>query len=301
MTTPDMGHITTRFAPSPTGRLHMGHALSALIGWRLARAAGGRWLVRMEDIDQARCRPEHEAGILDDLAWLGLRPDGPVIRQSERRAAYDTALERLRDLGVIFPCRCTRADLAAAASAPHFPPIGPDGPLYPGTCRHLGLAPEGAAWRLDTARAAALTGPLAFEDTALGHVTVNPHLLGDIVVARRDAGIAYHLAVVVDDAWQQVSDVVRGEDLRPATHAQRLLQALLGLPAPRYHHHQLVTGPDGKRLAKRDQAATLAALRVAGQDPAVLRRQLFDMAATLLHQSGRRWPVFAMAATAMGG
>ena len=274
MTTPDMGHITTRFAPSPTGRLHMGHALSALIGWRLARSGGGRWLVRMEDIDQGRCRPEYELGILEDLAWLGLVPDGPVVRQSERRAAYAQALDLLRALGVIYPCHCTRADLAAAASAPHFPPIGPDGPLYPGTCRGRNLSADGAAWRLDAARAAALVGPLAFEDAALGVVPVDPLLLGDVVVARRDAGIAYHLAVVVDDGWQQVSDVVRGEDLRAATHVQRVLQALLGLPAPRYHHHRLVLGADGKRLAKRDESMTIAALRARGWSPTQIFTEL---------------------------
>lgn len=294
-----MGPITTRFAPSPTGRLHLGHALSALIGWQLARAGGGRWLVRMEDIDQGRCRPEHETGIMEDLSWLGLVPDGPVVRQSARQPAYAQALDQLRALGVIYPCHCTRADLAAAASAPHYPLMGPDGPLYPGTCRGRELSSDGAAWRLDAARAATLVGPLSFEDAALGVVAVDPLLLGDVVVARRDAGIAYHLAVVVDDGWQQVSDVVRGEDLRAATHVQRVLQALLGLPAPRYHHHPLMRGADGKRLAKRDHAATLAAAREQG--PAAVRNQLMEVAAPLLRQCGSRWPVFGMAVTAIDG
>jgi len=222
----------------------------------------------MEDIDAGRCKPEHEAGIMADLAWLGLVPGGPVLRQSDRRPAYAKALDRLRALGVIYPCHCTRADLAAAASAPHLPLTGPDGPLYPGTCRLTPVPPQGAAWRLDAARAAARAGPLAFEDATLGRVTVDPQLLGDIAVSRRDAGIAYHLAVVVDDAYQLVTDVVRGQDLRPATHPQRLLQALLGLPAPRYHHHPLITDPDGKRLAKRDAGMTIAGLRAQGWSPA---------------------------------
>lgn len=256
--------VVSRFAPSPTGRLHLGHVRSAWEGWRLARDAGGRWLVRMEDIDAGRCRAEYASAILEDLAWLGLVPDGPVLRQSARGAAYAQALTKLRALGVMYPCQCTRADLAGAASAPH----GPDGPLYPGTCRLRPASPQRAAWRLDAARAAALVGPLVFEDAALGNVSVDPLLLGDIVVARRDTGVAYHLAVVVDDAYQGISDVVRGEDLRPATHPQRLLQALLGLPAPRYHHHPLVLGPDGKRLAKRDAGMTLAGLRQYGWSPA---------------------------------
>lgn len=252
--------VRTRFAPSPTGRLHLGHALSALLGWRLARAAGGQWLVRMEDIDEGRCRPVFEAGILEDLAWLGLVPDGPVLRQSERRDAYGAALDRLRALGVIYPCQCTRADLAAAAGAPQ----GPDGPLYPGTCRDKPAWSEGAAWRLDAARAARLTGPLFFEDAGAGRIAVDAGLLGDIVVARRDAGTAYHLAVVIDDAYQGITHVVRGEDLLPACHGQRLLQAALGLPAVRYHHHPLLLGPDGKRLAKRDHSMTVADMRARG-------------------------------------
>ena len=292
-----MGHITTRFAPSPTGGLHLGHALSAVIGWHLARATGGQWQVRMEDLDTSRCRPEHDDAILADLAWLGLVPDGPVLRQSTRHPAYAAALAQLRSLGVIYPCQCTRADITTAANAPH----GPDGPLYPGTCRTTPASPQGAAWRLDIARATALAGPLGFEDASLGTVPITPHLLGDITIARRDGAPAYHLAVVVDDAHQNVTDVVRGQDLRPATHPQRLLQALLGLPAPRYHHHPLVTGPDGKRLAKRNHAATLAAHRAAGQSPAMLRTQALHLARPLLRQSGQHWPVFAMAASAIDG
>lgn len=264
---------TTRFAPSPTGRLHLGHALSALTGRVRADAAGGRFLLRIEDLDRTRCRPEFEAGIVEDLAWLGIAWDGPVWRQSERLPVYAAALERLKLLGVVYPCFCTRADIAAAAGAPH----GDDGPRYPGTCRHLAEderagRQETPAWRLDVAAALRLTGPLAFTDSGAGRTRVAPD--DDVVLARRDIGAAYHLAVVIDDAEQGVSEVVRGKDLLFACHVQRLLQALLGLPEPHYHHHPLVHAPDGRRLAKRDQAATLGALRAEGADPAELRARL---------------------------
>jgi glutamyl-Q tRNA(Asp) synthetase len=269
--------LTTRFAPSPTGLLHRGHALSALLAWRMARANGGRFILRIEDIDTTRCRPEYEAAILDDLAWLGLDWDGPVWRQSERGAMYRAALEQLIALGVAYPCFCTRADIAAAASAPH----GSDGSLYPGTCRDLGsderarrLASDAAAWRLDVAAALAIAGPLEWHDAWAGPQQADPAASGDFVVARRDIGTAYALAVVVDDAAQGVTDVVRGRDLFEATHGQRLLQALLGLPTPRYHHHGLVLGADGRRLAKRDRGETLAALRAAGADPMPLHAEL---------------------------
>ncbi|MBU6166744.1 MAG: tRNA glutamyl-Q(34) synthetase GluQRS [Alphaproteobacteria bacterium] len=261
--------IASRFAPSPTGQLHRGHALSAVMAWRLARRAGGRFLLRIEDIDTTRCRPEHEAAMLDDLAWLGLDWDGPVWRQSQRTAHYAQALDRLVARGVAYPCFCTRADIAAAASAPH----GPDGPAYPGSCRHLDpatraarLAAERPAWRLDVAAAQARTGPLRWHDARAGwqQVTV---ATGDFVIARRDIGTAYMLAVVVDDAAQGISDVVRGVDLFDASHGQVLLQALLGLPTPRYHHHPLLLGADGRRLAKRDGGETLHALRAAGATP----------------------------------
>lgn len=269
--------LTTRFAPSPTGMLHRGHALSALLAWQMARAAGGRFILRIEDIDTTRCRPEFEAAIMDDLAWLGLDWDGPVWRQSERGPVYAQALDRLVQMGVAYPCFCSRADIAAAASAPH----GPEGPIYPGTCRHLPaaerarrLAREQPAWRLDVAAALARTGPLDWHDAWAGVQRADPAAQGDFVVARRDIGTAYALAVVVDDAAQGVTDVVRGVDLFAATHGQRLLQALLGLPTPRYHHHPLVLGADGKRLAKRDKGETLAALRAAGADPVQLRAAL---------------------------
>lgn len=281
MTTPDFVvdnvdnlSLTTRFAPSPTGLLHRGHALSALLAWRLARQSGGRFILRIEDIDTTRCRPEYEAAILADLAWLGLDWDGPVWRQSERGPVYRAALDRLVALRVAYPCFCTRADIAAAASAPH----GPEGAIYPGTCRHLTaaerahrLATQQPAWRLDVAAALAITGPLDWHDAWAGLQQADPAAQGDFVIARRDIGSAYALAVVVDDAAQGVTDVVRGQDLFEATHGQRLLQALLGLPCPRYHHHRLLTGADGKRLAKREKGETLAALRAAGADPKAVR------------------------------
>jgi glutamyl-Q tRNA(Asp) synthetase len=269
--------IVTRFAPSPTGLLHLGHAVSALLGWRMARAAGGQFVLRIEDIDTTRCRPAFEAAILEDLAWLGVTWEGPVLRQSERLALYAEALDRLKALGVVYPCFCTRADIAAAGGAPQ----GPEGPLYPGTCRGLSAGEVAAkpgmpAWRLDVAKAAALAGPLDWEDAGAGRQSARPERLGDIVLARRDIGAAYHLAVVVDDAAQGITDVVRGADLFEATHVQRLLQALLGAPAPRYHHHALVTGADGKRLAKRDGGSTIAAARAAGEDPAALAGRLLS-------------------------
>lgn len=266
--------VTTRFAPSPTGRLHLGHALSAVRGHDRARAAGGRFLLRIEDIDGTRSREGFVAGIEEDLAWLGLGWDGPVLRQSTRLPAYADALDRLRGEGLLYPCFCTRADIAAAASAPH----GPDGALYPGTCRALPsaraaeriAAGEPHAWRLAMTHAAARAGPLVWHDFSSGEVIADPQAFGDVVLARKDAPASYHLAVTVDDAWQGVTDVTRGADLFAATHVHRLLQALLGLPTPAYHHHPLLLGPDGRRLAKRSGAKSLAELRAEGADPAAL-------------------------------
>lgn len=264
-----------RFAPSPTGRLHLGHAYAADFARSLARSENGRFLLRIEDLDQGRARPEFEAGILEDLIWLGLDWDGPVVRQSERAAAHLAALEALSALGVVYPCFCTRRDIvqeiAAAGGAPH----GPDGPVYPGVCRGLPGAASAArvaagaphALRLDVARAAAIAGPLEWRDRTIGQVVARPERFGDIVLARKDAPAAYHLAVVVDDAAAGVDCVTRGDDLIAATDVQALLQALLGLPRPDYAHHGLVRGPDGKRLAKRDHAMTLAALRASGVSP----------------------------------
>jgi len=268
--------VVTRFAPSPTGWLHLGHVRSAHAGWRAAREAGGRFLLRIEDIDAGRCRPEHEAGILEDLAWLGLHWDGPVRRQSDHLDDHRAALGRLRDLGVVYPCFCSRkeiqGEIARAGAAPH----GPEGPLYPGTCR--GMAPAeredriaaGAphAWRLDAAAAAARTGPLSFRDAQAGEVRADPGVLGDAVLARRDAPTSYHLAVVADDAIQGVTLVTRGEDLFHATHLHRHLQALLGLPVPDYAHHPLLRDEAGERLSKRHGALAVRELRAAGVPPA---------------------------------
>lgn len=267
--------IVTRFAPSPTGLLHLGHAHSALFGWRRARAGAGRFLLRIEDIDPSRCRPEYEAAILRDLAWLGLDWDGPVRRQSEHLGEYRAALENLAARGVLYPCFCSRKDIAAAVSAPH----GPEGPVYPGTCR--GLAPALAAerqargdpyaLRLDAAKAARLAGGLTFSDERDGSVPVDPGLLGDVVLARRDAPASYHLCVTLDDHLQGVTLVTRGVDLLPATHVQRLIQAVLGLNTPAYAHHLLLTNAAGERLSKRDGALSLAALREAGRSAAEVR------------------------------
>ncbi len=254
--------VTTRFAPSPTGRLHLGHAYSAIRAHDFARARGGRVLLRIEDIDGTRSRAEHVDAILADLAWLGLTWDALTF-QSQRLALYEAALERLRP--VLYPCFCTRAEIAAASlSAPH----GPE-PVYPGTCRSVdptGRMDQPHAWRIDMRAAVALAGPLMWHDEAAGAVACEAAAAGDVVLARKDAPASYHLAVTVDDAAQGVSDVVRGVDLFTATHVHRLLQALLGLPTPAYHHHPLLTGPDGERLAKRHGAPALAAMREKGEN-----------------------------------
>jgi glutamyl-Q tRNA(Asp) synthetase len=257
--------IVTRFAPSPTGRLHLGHAFSAIQAHDFARACGGRFLLRIEDIDGTRSRPEHVDAILADLEWLGLSWDGEVVFQSQRLARYQAALDRLKAMGLLYPCFCTRADIAASASAPH----GPEGTIYPGTCRAL-AAPDLSrphCWRLDMAAALSRAGgALGFTDSGHGTIVADPASHGDVVLARKDAPASYHLAVTVDDAAQHVTDIVRGDDLFAATHVHRLLQALLELPVPRYHHHALLTGSDGQRLAKRHGAPTLAALREAGEN-----------------------------------
>ncbi len=277
-----MTQTVTRFAPSPTGLLHLGHAHAALFAARAAGEAGGRFLLRIEDIDRGRCRAEFEAAIYEDLAWLGLVWEEPVLRQSDRAAAYQGALARLTTLGVLYPCFCSRKDIVAEISrsgaAPHGPP-GPDGPLYPGTCRGLTederqariAAGAEAALRLDAEKAAALAGELEFSDRGRGRVQVDPLLHGDAVIARKDIGTSYHLAVVVDDAAQEVTLVTRGEDLLPSTHIHRVLQALLDLPEPDYHHHGLIADDQGSRLAKRDDARAIRALREAGASAAEVR------------------------------
>jgi glutamyl-Q tRNA(Asp) synthetase len=265
----------TRFAPSPTGYLHLGHAHSALLGWHRARAESGRFLLRIEDIDLGRCRPEFETAILEDLAWLGLDWDGPVRRQSDHLADYAAALDRLHGLGLLYPCFCSRRDIAAAATAPH----GPEGPVYPGTCRNQPTdlvhtrqeRGDPYALRLDVAKAQAMTGPLTFEDEREGVVAARPESLGDVVLARRDAPASYHLCVTLDDHLQGVTLVTRGTDLIHACHIQRLLQAILGLNVPTYLHHLLLTNAAGERLSKRDSAVALRALRQAGRSAAEVR------------------------------
>ncbi|MEQ8654986.1 MAG: tRNA glutamyl-Q(34) synthetase GluQRS [Kiloniellales bacterium] len=262
---------TTRFAPSPTGLLHLGHAFSALF---TARAAGasGRFLLRMEDLDQGRARPAFEAAIEDDLAWLGLDWPRPVMRQSARTAVYTQALDRLRDAALLYPCFCTRSQIRAEIAAAGQAPQGPEGPLYPGTCRGLSAAAvarrfeQGAqpAWRLDVAKASQRVGALTWNDRGRGRQEAQAAQLGDVVLARKDLGASYHLAVVLDDAAQEITLVTRGEDLFAATHLHRLLQALLELPVPQWWHHRLILDENGKRLAKRDAARSLRTLREEG-------------------------------------
>lgn len=264
--------LATRFAPSPTGRLHLGHAHSALFGWTIARRTGGRFLLRIEDIDQTRCRPAFEADLIEDLRRLGIDWDGPVRRQSDHMDDYRAALDRLDAMGLIYPCFCTRKDIAAEIARAGGAPHGPDGALYPGTCRRL--TPDdrrrrmesGAAfaWRLDVAKAAALAGPLTWVDRDAGLQTATPQILGDVVLARKECPTSYHLSVTVDDALQGVTLVTRGRDLFFATHLHRLLQALLGLDVPQWAHHPLLTNAAGERLSKRDGAASLRSLFDAG-------------------------------------
>ena len=278
--------IVTRFAPSPTGYLHLGHAFSALIASDAGRA--GRFLLRIEDIDRGRSREEFVEAIFEDLGWLGLRWEEPVLRQSARFPAYRKALDLLEEQGVLYPCFCTRADIAAeiarSAEAPH----GPDGALYPGTCRTLSAAERRAriesgtpyALRLDSRKAAARLPQLTFVEATLetettgNQVTVDPLLFGDVVLARKDVPASYHLAVVVDDAEQGVTLVTRGRDLLRAAHIQRVLQELLRLPAPRYAHHRLILDENGRKLSKRDGATSLRMLRLNGTTAEKLRRHI---------------------------
>jgi glutamyl-Q tRNA(Asp) synthetase len=268
--------VVTRFAPSPTGYLHLGHVRSALEGWRAAREAGGRFLLRIEDIDHTRCRPEYTAAIVEDLGWLGIDWDGPIRRQSEHFDDYREALARLEAMGLLYPCFCTRREIQAEIARAGGAPQSEMGAPYPGTCRHLSAAERAArcreaadyALRLDVGAALARTGPLDFVEEVLDgprRVEVDPAALGDVVLARKEMPTSYHLAVTVDDALQDVTLVTRGADLFAATHVHRLLQALLGLPTPRYRHHPLLTDAAGRRLAKRDRALTIRAMRDAGR------------------------------------
>ena len=261
--------IRTRFAPSPNGLLHLGHAYAAIEAHDLARAKGGEFLLRVEDIDPGRSRAELVGEIEADLAWLGLVHDGPVLHQSARLDAYAAAGEQLKAMGLLYPCQCTRAEVLAAASA-----SGPDGPVYAGTCRDSDVNPEGAAWRIAMDRAVRLAGPLTWEDELAGRQEAMPQRFGDVVLLRKEAPASYHLAATLDDAWQGITLVTRGHDLFQATHVHRLLQALLDLPVPRWHHHALLVEADGRKLAKRRGSPALRDLRDAGVDGAVLAADL---------------------------
>ncbi len=269
----------TRFAPSPTGLLHLGHAHSALFAWNAARAAGGRFLLRIEDIDIGRSRREFETALMEDLAWLGLSWPEPVRRQSQHLADYRAALDRLQAQGLLYPCFCTRRDIADEIARAGAAPQGPDGPIYPGICRHLSTAErarriaagEAYALRLDVATATDMTGPLDWHDRGRGNISAMPGLFGDVVLARKDIATSYHLSVTVDDALQGVTLVTRGDDLLAATHIHRLLQALLELPTPDYHHHGLIADESGRRLAKRDDARSLRSLKEAGHSAGEIR------------------------------
>ncbi len=275
----------TRFAPSPTGRLHLGHGFSALIAWEAARIENGRFLLRIEDIDRGRCKPEFEAGIIEDLIWFGEGLENwgweePVRRQSDHMEDYAAALSRLMEMGVLYPCFCTRGDIRAeierAGQAPH---VSKEAPVYPGLCRGIeGKAAarriadgEAHALRLDVKQACRIAGPLTWLEAEKGKVTVEAELHGDVVLARKDVRTSYHLSVTLDDHVQGVNLVTRGDDLFTATHIHRLLQALLGFEAPAYHHHHLLTDEAGKRLAKRDKSITLKELREGGKTPAEVR------------------------------
>ncbi|SEB85119.1 tRNA glutamyl-Q(34) synthetase GluQRS [Rhodobacter sp. 24-YEA-8] len=266
----------TRFAPSPTGPLHLGHAFAALT----AAARGDRFLLRIEDIDTARARSDYETAIYDDLSWLGLHWEAPVLRQSERLNLYRQTVDSLEKSGLTYHCTCTRGDIRAALSAPQegAPVIGPDGPVYPGTCRHAGH--RDGAIRLDMAKAMARAGDVTFTDTGRrpGLHRRNAEQMvaeiGDIVLARRDIGTSYHIAVVTDDAAQGITEITRGEDLFEATFIHALLIRLLGLPQPLWHHHRLIRDDSGKRLAKRDDARALAKYREDGATPGDIRQML---------------------------
>lgn len=273
---------TVRFAPSPSGYMHLGHAYSSLIAWRNAQAHGSRFLLRIEDIDASRCRPAFEQAIYHDLAWLGIDWQRPVRRQSESMGDYADALKALASLGVLYPCFCTRSEVRAEIKNADAAPHGPDGPLYPGTCRTLARSEQNRniragkahALRLDVAKAVALAGPLIWIDRKAGRIEADPLSAGDVVLARKDIPTSYHLAVTLDDHLQGVTLVTRGWDLFHATHIHRLLQALLNLDTPLYYHHPMITDPNGLRLAKRNRAVTLRALRNSGKTAADVRRMV---------------------------
>ena len=269
--------MRTRFAPSPNGRLHLGHAYAAICAHDLAREQGGEFYLRIEDIDGTRSRPELVQAIFDDLGWLGLEWDGPVVFQSERLVRYNDALQKLRDNGLVYPCFCTRRDIAQAqalrADAGNRVEKGPDGDIYPGTCQKLGRHAaisrqknEPHVWRLDMAKAVKIAGPLCWNDRNAGEQRAVPDCFGDVVLARKDAPASYHLAATLDDAHENMTHIVRGMDLFASTHIHRLLQALLDLPTPQYWHHRLLAGRDGKKLSKSLGSAALSNLRDSGLD-----------------------------------
>ena len=264
--------VRTRFAPSPNGPLHLGHAYAAVVAHDLARDRGGEFLLRIEDIDGARSRAELVPEFLADLAWLGISWHGPIMVQSDRLASYAAAGEQLKAMGLLYPCTCTRAEIAGAARA-----TGPDGPIYPGTCRGRSDTPTDAAWRLDIAKAQALTGPLWWEDELAGRQCAAPELLGDVVLLRKEAPASYHLAATIDDAAQGITVVTRGADLFASTHVHVLIGRLLQLCAHSYHHHRLVLDADGKKLAKRRGSPALADLRRAGQHGLALADSLREL------------------------
>ena len=280
----DSAQIITRFAPSPTGHLHLGHLYAALFARDLAAKHGGRFLLRYEDIDVTRVRDIYYTQIEDDLHWAGLEWEQPTLRQTSRLKFYQDAMEELKSLGVVYPCFCTRKDIQRELDNLTRAPHGPDGPLYPGTCKQLtqgeiaaniseGIEPS---WRLDSEEAQKITGALSFTDSRLGKKRVNHTLLGDVVLSRKDIGTSYHIAVVVDDAFQNITDVTRGKDLLESTHIHRILQSLLELPQPRYHHHDLVCDSQGKRLAKRDNALAIKQLRTEGMTLTKLQQQIAE-------------------------
>src|ERR1700730_18505290 len=274
-----MMSLVTRFAPSPTGELHLGSAYSAWTGWHRAREAGGTFLVRIEDIDIRRCKREYETSILADLKWLGFAGDGEVRRQSEHFADYGKVLDQLDRLGFVYPCFCSRAaierELAASANAPHAQLHGPDGPLYPGACRNLSVAERRDhiaaghehCLRLHSDRPGKEGGAYHFLDESLGRIEGQPGLLGDFVIGRKDTPTSYHLSVTVDDHLQGVTLVTRGVDVLPSTHVHVLLQKLLGYAVPHYAHHRLLTDATGRRFAKRDRDMTIRAMREGGMSP----------------------------------
>ncbi len=277
--------MRTRFAPSPTGPLHLGHAYSALLAYDMANAHNGSFVLRIEDIDQSRSRPHWETRIYEDLQWLGLQWPQPVLRQSDQFSTYTNALETLDKMGVLYHCTCNRRDIQNALSAPQEgqPMLGPDGVIYPGTCRNLGLSGENTALRLDVQKAFTLLqgAPLEFVEYGPSHKGRHSisaadfsTLVGDFIIARRGMGTSYHLSVVLDDANHGITDVIRGEDLFEATMIHVLIQRLMGLPTPNYFHHKLIRDTDGKRLAKRDDARAIGKYRADGMTPKAIRAKL---------------------------